>query len=145
MRPTDEGSRARHRPRAALLAIVTGVAIMTAACSGSPLVVGGASGSPRAAASSSQGSDRSSSARSSATLQQRVLAYAKCMRSHGIPVPNLPAPGHLPPASKPTAQPAADNGPNPDSPQFDAAQQACQSLLPTPVKGGPGPGGPAGG
>lgn len=58
--------------------------------------------------------------------ERAALAYATCMRSHGIP--NFPDPKvtassftiHLP------------SGVDPKSPQFQAAKRACQSLLPRP-------------
>jgi hypothetical protein len=118
-----------------LLVIVVGLAVPIAACSATPAAGRGSADSPRAAVTPSPGTDGSPAAGSAATLQREVLAYAACMRSHGVPMPNLPAPASLP-RNKPTAQPAAVNGPDPDSPQFEAAQQACQSLLPPSVQGG---------
>lgn len=57
--------------------------------------------------------------------QQAALAYAQCMRAHGIP--NFPDP-------KVTADsfitPLKGTGIDPHSPQFQAAQSACQSLQP---------------
>jgi hypothetical protein len=73
--------------------------------------------------------------------EEAVRKFAKCMREHGIEVEALTQGGairigiHGGPGS---------GGPNPESPSFQAAQKACQSLLP--FKGGPGPGrAPAGG
>lgn len=64
----------------------------------------------------------------------QLLQYARCMRSHGIV--NFPDP-----TSKGMG---ALNGIDPNSPQFNAASQACQSLLPN--LGGDGPvSGPGGG
>ncbi len=57
----------------------------------------------------------------------QLLNYAKCMRSHGVlnfPDPTSTGLGSL-------------NGIDPNSPQFNAASQACQSLLPN--VGGNGP------
>jgi hypothetical protein len=45
-----------------------------------------------------------------------MVAFAACMRSHGVP--DFPDSGKLPP------------GIDPNSPQYQAAQDACQSLLP---------------
>jgi hypothetical protein len=63
------------------------------------------------------------------TLQSQGLKYAACMRAHGVP--NFPDP-----------QPGSNGGflitgVDPNSPQFQSAQQACQSLMPG---GGPGAG-----
>jgi hypothetical protein len=57
----------------------------------------------------------------------QLLNYAKCMRSHGVlnfPDPTSKGLGSL-------------NGIDPNSPQFNTASQACQSLLPN--SGGSGP------
>jgi hypothetical protein len=58
------------------------------------------------------------------------------MRSHGVPgVPAfLPRPVPGKPPSKPNFKAVQANGPGPGSPQFQAAQQACQSLMPMPAK-----------
>src|SRR5512133_2933602 len=54
--------------------------------------------------------------------QQQMLAFARCMRQHGI---NIPDP-------KPDGGIEIKGGPgvNPDSPTFTAAQQACQQYEP---------------
>jgi hypothetical protein len=62
-----------------------------------------------------------------AQLQSQMLQYSACMRSHGLP--NFPDPkfsgGHisLQIGSK-------DGGLNPNSPEFQSAQKACQKNLP---------------
>jgi hypothetical protein len=58
-----------------------------------------------------------------------ALKFAQCMRSHGVT--NYPDPGsngatHISPSS----------GINPQSPAFQRAQQACQSIMPGQVSGG---------
>jgi len=89
--------------RGALLAAgLVAVALLAAAC-------GGGSASP---GSTSRGSSQSSSYKSD-------LAYAACIRSHGVP--NFPDP-------KPGG--GFNISSNPNDPQLQAAQQACQSLLP---------------
>jgi hypothetical protein len=58
----------------------------------------------------------------------QFVAFSACMRSHGVPSFPDPSPGggiRITPSS----------GVNPRSPAFQAAQQACQKLLPG---GGPG-------
>jgi hypothetical protein len=55
--------------------------------------------------------------------QQQMLAFARCMRQHGI---NMPDP-------KPNGGIEVKGGPgtvNPDSPKFKAAEQACQQYEP---------------
>jgi hypothetical protein len=71
-----------------------------------------------------------------AALEDASLKFAQCMRSHGVNVPN------------PTTSAGAagfsiriQGGPgsvNPSSPSFQAAQKACQGLMPKPP-GGKGP------
>jgi len=67
--------------------------------------------------------------------EEAVRKFAKCMREHGVNVHASTSGG----ATRVTIQggPAA-GGPNPESPAFQAAQKACQGLLPL-KGGGPGP------
>ena len=71
--------------------------------------------------------------------EEAVQKFAKCMRGHGINVHASTAGGGVQIGIQ--GGPGA-GGPNPESPTFQAAQKACQGLLPS--KGG-GPGGPPGG
>jgi hypothetical protein len=76
-----------------------------------------------------------------AQREDQVLAFARCMRQHGIDIPN------------PETRGAGIGirikaGVNPNDPKFQEAQKACQSLLPKPpggasTSGGPGGGGPS--
>jgi hypothetical protein len=90
--------------RTAAVIIATGaLALLAAACS---------SGSPSSGGSLDAGGPANS----------RLVAYSQCMRSHGMP--NFPDPtGGVPP--KVTAQELGVS-----SPQLQAAQRACQRLLP---------------
>jgi hypothetical protein len=124
------------------LAIVAVTALLTAACSGSSSA-GGSGGSPaaRGSASPSAGSGGSPAAGASPAVgtrisPQRQLAFSECMRAHGVPgVPtSFPAPVPGNPPSTGNFKPAQANGPNPGSPQWNAAQQACRSLAPAPAK-----------
>ena len=91
-----------------ILAAAVGLALLTAACGGSP---------------SSTGSSGSSNGSANA----RLVAYSQCMRSNGVP--NFPDPtGGVPP--KVSAQ-----GLGVSSSQLQVAQGACQHLLP--ATGGP--------
>ena len=102
----------RHRHRrawppaaraAAAIAATAALALLAAACS---------SGSPSSGGSTDAGGSANS----------RLVAYSQCMRSHGMP--NFPDPtGGVPP--KVTAQELGVS-----SSQLQAAQRACQSLLP---------------
>jgi hypothetical protein len=58
---------------------------------------------------------------SNSQFLQQALKLAACMRSHGVP--NFPDPKTLSGGFMIT-------GINPNSPQFQAAQQACRSLMP---------------
>ena len=58
--------------------------------------------------------------------QQQALKFAQCMRSHGVPkFPDPKAGGQMTLGTK--------AGVDPNTPQFQAAQKACQKLVP----GGP--------
>jgi hypothetical protein len=67
--------------------------------------------------------------------EEAVRKFATCMRAHGIKLEASSSGGG---AEIRIHSPGA-GGPNPQSPGFQAAQNACQKLLPS--KGGPGPGG----
>jgi hypothetical protein len=62
----------------------------------------------------------------------KAVAFAHCMRSHGVT--NLPDP--QPPGTGPQTQshkqgdPTPEPGPDPNSPEFKKALQACRKLLP---------------
>jgi len=66
--------------------------------------------------------------------EEQVRKFAKCMREHGIDVQTSTSGGGA--LMKIQAGRAA-GGPNPESPAFQAAQKACQSLLPGKGAGGP--------
>lgn len=104
-RPRRAWSRTARTVAATIATAV--LALLAAACSGSPSSAGSA-GSPHAAGSSSSPS---------------AVAFSACMRSHRVP--NYPDPdsnGHL---TKGGAQQFGVSGS-----QFQAAQHACQELLP---------------
>jgi hypothetical protein len=70
--------------------------------------------------------------------EEQVMKFARCMREHGINVHASTAGGGIQIGIE-----GHGSGPNPESPSFQAAQTACQKLLP---QKGPGPGGgPKGG
>lgn len=80
-------------------------------------------------------------------LEERVQRFAKCMREHGIHVETSTKGGGVSVGIRhPGSGPGS--GPNPESPAFEAAQKACNSLLPRPPgapPGGPFPGPKGGG
>jgi len=59
-------------------------------------------------------------------LQAKALAYAACIRSHGVP--SYPDPVFVGGSIRETVR--AGSGADPNSPLFVAAQNACQSLQP---------------
>jgi len=71
--------------------------------------------------------------------EEQVQKFAKCMREHGIKIEASTAGGGV--QIRIHAHPGAEGGPNPESPAFQSAQQACQKLLLF-KGGGPPPGGP---
>ena len=103
------GPRWRVRRAGLAVASLMTVAALAAACGGGPASsrAPGASGSP-AASGSSPGS-----------TYQSDLAYAACIRRHGVP--NFPDP-------KPNG--GFDVTTNPNDPQLQAAQRDCANLLP---------------
>lgn len=103
-------SRGRCQPRprrAALLTVTAGLVLLTAACGSSP---------------SSSAPDGGSGGASSGPARS-LLAYAQCVRAHGVPsFPDPNASGQLPASTKSLVS----------DPHFTAANNACRHL----VKGG---------
>ncbi len=93
--------RLRRRRAAVVITVMAGVAVLAAGCGGSPS--SGTAGRP-----SQHGSG---------------LAYSRCMRSRGVP--NFSDPNGS--GTWPSSQ---QLGLGPDNPQYRAAIQACQPLLP---------------
>ena len=115
--PSGRGSPAsplrRRWPRLAGLAGALLLTLLVTACAGGqrPNGVASLSGSAKPTATTTAGgtSDR----------RQAALQFARCMRQHGIDVPD----------------PGADSGirirgSEPDDPEFKAAEQACQRYAP---------------
>jgi hypothetical protein len=70
-------------------------------------------------------------------MQEQALKFSECMRTHGVP--NFPDPEVSHSGGGVGIRiggKAGAGGIDPSSPQFKAAQKACQSILPGP-KGGP--------
>lgn len=66
--------------------------------------------------------------------EEAVLKFARCMREHGVIVHASASSGNV---QINVGGAGASGSPNPESPSFQAAQKACQSLLPFKGKGGP--------
>jgi hypothetical protein len=80
-----------------------------------------------------------------AKLQEAALKYARCMRSHGVdmPDPKFSGNGGLtfqagPGGGKKSSGPRGGLGANPDSPKFKSADQACSHFLGDIGAGSPG-------
>ena len=71
-----------------------------------------------------------------AKQRDHALAFAKCMREHGVdmPDPTFDAQGHI---SISIGSPNGGSSPDPMSPTFQDAQKACQHLMDLPGGGGP--------
>ena len=68
-------------------------------------------------------------------MQDQALAFSRCMREHGVnmPDPSFDGEGHV------TMKIEDGSGLDPSDPKFEAAQQACGSAFgPKGAKGGPG-------
>ncbi|HEY3191370.1 MAG TPA: hypothetical protein VGJ61_01200 [Solirubrobacterales bacterium] len=116
-RPHDEpGGRRLWRVSLAASVLLVIVLLATACSGGSagPGVAGQGSSSTPSASASPSGDPR-----------EVMLAYAQCMRDHGISDFPDPEPG-----GGIAIQAGGDL--DPDSPQFKAADDACKSLLPPP-------------
>ncbi len=95
---------------AAIAAALAGVALLIAACGGGS--------APATATSAGQGG-------STATSNADEMPYTECMRAHGVP--NFPDPNAQ---GKPFgAQNLQESDVDPNSPQFQAASNACAHLL----------------
>jgi hypothetical protein len=82
-------------------------------------------------------------AQTQANELRQTLAFAKCMRSHGVPKfpdPKVAANGGMLQSIGP------EMGVDPSSPAFKRAQQTCQQLVPggPSIEGGPPPSGQGG-
>jgi hypothetical protein len=129
----DTGVRRRLRrirsPGTRLLAITAAAALLMAACSGgsvsSPVSAGSATSSSSTAAS---GSDTSAAAGRSSTYNKAV-AYAQCMRAHGVP--NFPDP--FPNGGFGISASVTGGTDGRVSSRYQAAENACASLSPAGV------------
>jgi hypothetical protein len=108
--------------------MLAGAALLAGGCgssSSSPGVAHLASNTSSSAGASAGGSSSSSE---SAPIQQEMVAFAQCMRSHGVPEFPEPAEGKL--LVRSSDKNGHLTGVNPQSAQFQAAQKACAKLAP---------------
>lgn len=124
--------RGRLRRFGSLVVLLACAAMLVAACgSGSKAAV--ASLGSKSPATSTTIAPASGGASPPAAAYSQLLKYSACMRSHGLaqfPDPSLQSGGGI------RLEIGPGNGIDPSSPQFKAAQSACQRLLPARV-GGP--------
>jgi hypothetical protein len=92
------------------------------------------------------GGGRTLSAAEKAKVQNSLLDYAKCMRQHGVDMPDPKFSGSGGGATfqlgGPGKKGGATGGPNPESPAFKKADEVCHGKLADLGKGGPD-GGPS--
>jgi hypothetical protein len=109
------------RPRRSLLRGSAIVAVLVVSCALAVAACGG--GSPDPDSSATTGAAQSSSGVSSSFLKQSV-AFAQCMRSHGVT--NYPDP-----SATGGAKSITKSGINTNSPTYQAASQSCQKYAPS--------------
>ena len=114
------GRRLRPRRGAAVLALLGGVAVCVAACGGSASPGVASVGQATSATTGAEAAPGGSSA----TDYADAVAYAKCMRAHGV--------GNFPdPTSNGGFIIKGSGSANPShSPAYSSANKACQHLLP---------------
>jgi hypothetical protein len=126
-----------------LIAGFVALALLAAGCGGGSKNPGVAhlgsstssSSSPSSGGSSQGGSSSAGSSQGgSASPDSQAVAYAACMREHGVP--NFPDPQISTSGNEVKVAVRVTPGIT-SNPKFDSAQQACSKLLPG---GGPGPG-----
>jgi hypothetical protein len=77
------------------------------------------------------GSGTPESGESIAAAQQKLVKFAQCMRTHGEPEFPEPSEGHI------QIHRQNGHGPNPESPQWKAAEKACSKYAPANVASSP--------
>jgi hypothetical protein len=106
----------------------------TAAASGTSTAATGGETPGGGSSASSGGGNQGGEVHSEAAIaapggpeaQKKMVAFAQCMRGHGVPDFPEPSEGHL------LIKGNSKNGLNPGSPQFQSAMKACRSLAPAP-------------
>ncbi|MGH2833578.1 MAG: hypothetical protein ACRDK2_12465 [Solirubrobacteraceae bacterium] len=116
-----------YRTRPAVLAVAT-VAVLLAGCGGGSSNAGVAHLGTNTASSSKTGGG----APGAGSPEAEALAFAKCMRSNGLPSFPDPKPGG-------GFEFHTGGGANPSSPAFGAAQSKCKQFLPAGPGSGPPP------
>lgn len=112
--PSDN---ARSRPR-----VTAGTSALVAAAAAAALLAGCGGASSPGVAHASGAATSTARAAAPVTGPRSAVAFAACMRSHGVPA--FPDPGS-------NGRTSLGSGIDPSSPQFQAAQRICKSLLPS--------------
>jgi hypothetical protein len=133
--PATPASRSGARPRAGRrhpaprclpLAAAMALALALAGCGGSSSPgVAHVGTTSSASAPGGSGGGTPESSETSAAVQQKMVKFAQCMRTHGEPEFPEPTEGHI------TIHNQNGHGPNPESSQFQAAEKACNKYAPT--------------
>jgi hypothetical protein len=120
-RETQARRRPRRRPHLAGLVGALAVTLAMAACGGGkkPSGVASLNGSDKPTASTNAGD--------TSDPKQAALNFSKCMREHGIDMPDPKFNGN---GGISITVHAGAPGPKPDDPKFKAAEQACQKFMP---------------
>jgi hypothetical protein len=118
------------------LAMLATAVLLVAGCGGSSSSSGVAhlGSSTSSSADPAGGGSFSPESESSASAQQKIIAFSHCMRTHGVPEFPEPSEGHV--LIRRSDHNGHVTGVNPQSAQFQAASKACAKLSP---KGGKPP------
>jgi hypothetical protein len=117
----------RARKCLLLAGALVAVATLAAACGGGPHTAAAAQKSTTTATTDGRPAAQANVPKpgQAQSRQAQLIAYATCMRSHGVP--NYPDPSSSGGGAVPYG---GSTGINPNSPTFQAAQQVCQKYLP---------------
>jgi hypothetical protein len=110
------------------MVVLASAALLVSGCGGSSSPGVAHLSSSTSGGSAADGAGKSSTPESSASTQQKMVAYSQCMRSHGVPEFPEPTEGHL--LIHSSGHNVHATGINPGSAQFQAAQKVCGKLLP---------------
>jgi hypothetical protein len=132
MKPIPQPYRARLGALG-LVALASGVVVLAGCGGGSSSNPGVAklssgTGSSSTGSSSTSSEAGSSSPEDTANAQKHMVAYARCMRSHGVPGFPEPSEGRI--EIQRSSRNGKSGGLNPESAQFQSADKTCRKLLP---------------